>query len=161
MVTVAVLAIMAVFAVPAMSDVYLSYRLSGYATSFVASAQTARTEAIRSNRKVTLCRSADGSTCASSGGWESGWIVTQDANGDGARAAGEQLIQVQQALASGYLMRSDSANLLSFEVTGYGSTSAVFTLCRATPTVGASQRRITVGTTGRVTVEMITGSTCP
>lgn len=161
MVAVVVLTIMAVFAVPAMSDLYLSYRLSGYATSFVASAQTARSEAIRSNRRVTLCRSSDASTCASSGGWESGWIVIQDADGDGTRATGEQLIQTQQALASGYSVTSDSANLLSFEATGFGSTSAIFTLCRATPSVGTSQRRITVGTTGRVTVETTTGSTCP
>lgn len=161
MVTVSVLTIMAVVAVPTMSDIYLSYRLSGYATSFVASAQTARGEAIRSNRKVTLCRSSDGAACASSGGWEAGWIVIQDANGDGSRAAGEQLIQAQQALASGYSMTSDSANVLSFEATGFGSTSAVFTLCRATPSVGTSQRRITVSTTGRVTVESTTGTSCP
>jgi type IV fimbrial biogenesis protein FimT len=161
MVTVAVLAIISLVAAPAFTDIFTSYRLSGFATTFAASAQAARSEAIRANRKVTLCRSSDGATCATSGGWEAGWIVIQDANGDGTRASGEQLVETQPALPSGYLMRSNSADRLSFDVTGFSSDSAVFTLCRATPTVGTSQRRITISTTGRATVDTTTGTTCP
>jgi type IV fimbrial biogenesis protein FimT len=52
----------------------------------------AHSEAIRRNSRVVLCQSADGVSCANSGGWSQGWIVFDDANGDGVRGTQEQLI---------------------------------------------------------------------
>lgn len=75
MVTIAVIAILTMVAVPSFSAAMLSNKLAGYANNFVASALLARSEAIKRNVAVTLCRSADLSTCASSGGWQQGWIV--------------------------------------------------------------------------------------
>jgi type IV fimbrial biogenesis protein FimT len=58
--------------------------------------QRARSEAIHRNARVLLCKSVDGASCATTGGYEQGWIVFQDANSNAALDAGEAVIQVQQ-----------------------------------------------------------------
>ena len=44
----------------------------------------ARSEAIKSNGRVTICESGDGATCSATGSWKNGWIVFFDADGNGA-----------------------------------------------------------------------------
>ena len=60
----AVLAVLLALAVPNFNDASLSARLNGFANSLVASAQVARSEAIKRNSNITLCASANGTTCA-------------------------------------------------------------------------------------------------
>ncbi|KAF1709464.1 pre-pilin like leader sequence [Pseudoxanthomonas kalamensis DSM 18571] len=75
MVTVAVLAILVTLAVPSFTSLINSNRLTGQANSLVADLQLARSEAIRRNRTITVCRSTDGATCAgATGAWET-WLT--------------------------------------------------------------------------------------
>ncbi len=74
MVTVAVVAILAAVATPSLVSVVNSNRLATQANELVASLQIARSEAIRLNNTVTLCRSTDGASCAAAGPWTR-WIV--------------------------------------------------------------------------------------
>jgi type IV fimbrial biogenesis protein FimT len=67
-------------------------KASAASNSFAFDVQLAHSEAIRRNSRVVLCQSADGVSCANSGGWSQGWIVFDDANGDGVRGTQEQLI---------------------------------------------------------------------
>lgn len=159
MVTVAIVAVVTAVAVPSFSNLIHSNRLSSYTGSFVASTQLARGEAIKSNATVTLCRSSNGTGCATTGGWQPGWIVFRDTNGNGTVDTGETVIQVQQALSSDYRM-SSTANALVFQPSGVGSTSATLTLCKATPSVNTDQRQITLSVTGRATVTNSTAGGC-
>jgi type IV fimbrial biogenesis protein FimT len=74
MVTVAVVAILAVVAAPSMSSMIDNGRITSQSEELVTSLQLARAEAVRRNTRVTLCPSADGSTCSASTDWAS-WIV--------------------------------------------------------------------------------------
>lgn len=74
MITVAVIALLAVVAAPAMNGLVNNSRAVGQAEELVASLQLARAEAVRRNARVTICPSTDGSTCASSTTWTR-WIV--------------------------------------------------------------------------------------
>ncbi len=74
MVTVAVIGLLALAAVPAMTSMIRNSRLTGQTEELVASLQLARAEAIRRNARVTVCASTNGSTCASSTSWTE-WIV--------------------------------------------------------------------------------------
>lgn len=74
MVTVAVIGILAVVAVPSMTAMVNNSRLTGQAEVLVSSLQTARIEAIRRNARVTVCPSTDGTSCASSTTWTR-WIA--------------------------------------------------------------------------------------
>jgi type IV fimbrial biogenesis protein FimT len=66
MVTVAVLGILAVVAVPAMTGMINNSRLRGQAEEVAAALQLARSEAVRRNQRITACASASGTSCAAS-----------------------------------------------------------------------------------------------
>lgn len=153
MVTIAILGVLAALAAPSFNEAILSNKLASFANNFVASAQLARSEAIKRNAVVTLCRSANGTTCASSGGWQQGWIVL----------GGTTVIQYQQALSAGYLFTDPDEDVYSiaFQSVGAGSTQATLKLCRATPTPGGQEREIQVSATGRTSVSKTTTGACP
>ncbi len=152
MVTVSVIAILAGIGVPAFLDTILAAKLNSYANSFVASTALARSEAIKRNATVTLCASANGTACASSGGWQQGWIVL----------AGTTVVQYQQALSSGYHFTETGAGLhsLAFQSIGVGATSASMKVCRATPSAGGQERVVTLSATGRASVSTTKTGSC-
>lgn len=158
MVTIAIVAILATVAAPSFNEAILGSRLTAFANNFVASAQLARSEAIKRNATVTLCRSANGTSCATSGGWQQGWIVLSDTNGNGSLDTGETLIQYQQALSTGYQLTGDAYSL-AFQAIGAGSTSATLTLCRSSP-VGSQERVVSVSPTGRTSVKKTATGVC-
>lgn len=149
MVTVAVLGILAAVAAPSFNEAILSNKLASYANNFVASAQLARSEAIKRNAVVTLCRSANGTGCATSGGWQQGWIVWD----------GTTVVQYQQALSADYRLTGNVVSI-SFQPIGAGATAANLTLCRATPSPGGQERVITLSATGRASVSTTKTGTC-
>ena len=153
MVTVAILGVLAALAAPSFSEAILSNKLTSFANNFVSSATLARSEAIKRNAVVTLCRSANGTTCASSGGWQQGWIVL----------GGTTVIQYQQALSTDYRLIDPDLDVYSiaFQPVGAGSTQATLSLCRATPSPGNQERFIEVSPTGRTTVRKTTAGSCP
>ncbi len=166
MVTVAILGVLAAVAAPSFNEAILSNKLASFANNFVASAQLARSEAIKRNAVVTLCRSANGTTCASSGGWQQGWIIFNDKDGDGvlddsaAPPNDETLIQRQQALSADYRLTGDFYSI-AFQSVGAGSTQATLKLCRATPSAGGQEREIQVSLTGRTSVSTTKTGVCP
>lgn len=86
MVTLAVAAIVVAAAVPGFQSLVNGNRLAGAANELVASLQTARMEAIRRNRRVAVCASANANagidaTCATAD--IDGFITFVDANADG------------------------------------------------------------------------------
>jgi len=95
MVGLAVLAIALGAGVPSMSEFIQNSRLSAQTNDLLASLHLARTEAIKRNARVTLCRSADATTSATptcstapGTGWEIGWMVFADASPFGTFSAG-------------------------------------------------------------------------
>ena len=164
MVTLTVLGILTLLAAPSFNEAILGNKLAGFSNTFVASAQLARSEAIKRNNAVTLCRSADGLTCAASGTWQQGWIVMckykPAAPGMCVSDGTDNLVlSVQQALPADFRFTGD-VYTLAFQPIGAGATSATLVLCRATPSPGAQERRITVSLTGRASVETTRTGTC-
>lgn len=149
MTTITVMAVLLMVAVPAFDGVRLSTRLNSYANSLVAASQLARSEAIKRNATVTLCSSANGTTCTSDGKWEAGWIVLSNTT----------LIRAQPAAASGYLIRG-SATPLSFDATGLGVNQATLTICRKDPTVGTQERVVKISPTGRNSITNTATGSC-
>jgi len=160
LVTLTVLGVLLVVAVPSFNNAVLGNKLSGYAGNFLASAQLARSEAIKRNAEVTMCRSADGVNCATSGGWQQGWITFNDKDGDGTLDSDETRINYQQALGSGFSFTGDVYTVV-FQGTGLSATSGLLTLCRKLPSAGAQERTVTLSATGRVTLAITRTGTCP
>ena len=89
LVTIAIAALLLAAAIPTLSGVAKSIRLSAASNTFVSGLYLARCEAIKRNGRVVLCKSADGVCCASTGGWEQGWMVFHDSNNNGVRDGSE------------------------------------------------------------------------
>ncbi len=158
-----ILIVLTLVAAPSFNDAMLSNRLASVANSFSASAQLARSEAIKRNSAVRLCRSSTGTGCASSGTWQQGWIVFHDANNDGAVGSGEAILQVQQAAPADYHFTTTSTGTsynLKFQAIGGTADSATLLLCRATPSAGRQERVISVSATGRTSVTTTRAGSC-
>ena len=150
MTALVVVGVLVAIAVPSYKNAQLSSRLSASANDLFASVQLARSEAIKRNVAVTLCASANGSTCTATGGWEQGWVL---------RAAGA-VIQTQAALPDGYLVTQTGGTApLNFQPIGIGATSAVFTVCRDDPD-GNQERVVTVRAAGGAYVTRTETGSC-
>lgn len=101
LVVLAVVATLLGIAVPNVREFLLDTRMNREAAEFVAALNFARFEAIKRNQQVTVCKSADGAACATSGDWAQGWIVFADpvTGKVGAFNAGtDTLLRVRHAL---------------------------------------------------------------
>lgn len=148
MVTIAVMTILLMIAVPSFDNIALGSKLGASANNLVATMHLARSEAIKRNAAVTVCVS-NGGGCGS-GGWEQGWIV---------QAADGTIIQRQPALPAGFKVTGSVASLV-FNPSGVGTTAASFTVCRATPQIGWQERVVSISATGRPNVEKTTTGSC-
>ncbi|MDG4559694.1 MAG: Tfp pilus assembly protein FimT/FimU [Candidatus Competibacter sp.] len=161
MVTVAVAAILLFVGVPTFQETINNNRLTSNANALVAALNLARSEAIKRNTRVTLCKSADGASCTAGGDYAQGWIVFADPNANGAIDAGEPIIQVGQALSGGLTLTgngvggvADSISYVSAGVSqsnGGGPQNGTLTLCKTGYTASSRQLVLTRG--GRLRVE--------
>jgi type IV fimbrial biogenesis protein FimT len=166
LVVLAVMGVLAGIAVPAMGRMIDSTCLTFFANDFLASMYLARSEAIKYKGRSSLCKSADGASCAASGGWEQGWIVFRDANNDGKVDPGEQVVHYTQALPSGFRLTGNQniGSYISFAPTGRtrmvsGAFQAgTITLCKRA--AEAEARQIVINNTGRARVDRDAGHLC-
>ena len=92
MIVVALLAIISAFALPAFQSFIASNRLTSEANELLAGLNLARSEAVRSQRRVVLCRaSATGCVTTADGERWQRWVVFVDNDADGVFDANELL----------------------------------------------------------------------
>lgn len=111
MVTIAVMAIGAAIALPSFTGIIRSNRVATGTNTLIATFNLARTEAIRSNRGGGMCISTNGTSCTTSGGWEQGWLVWTDLDGEGDLSAGEPVVRYMEA-SKGLAMTSDAKAII-------------------------------------------------
>lgn len=151
MVALIILAILVSLAVPSFRDASLSSRLAGYSNDLVASAQLARSEAIKRNDEVTMCPSSDGTTCDTTVGWEDGWIVLADSG----------VVQTYAALQPEFrVTQAGGTDSVVFPPTVAGVTPTSFKVCRADP-VGKEERVVSISAVGGTRVVTTTDEACP
>lgn len=76
MIVVSVISIVLAVGVPSFRSIIASNRLATQSNDFLVALSTARSEAMKRGIYVTVCRSSNGSSCATAtGGWNQGWIV--------------------------------------------------------------------------------------
>ncbi len=95
MATVGIVAILSAVAVPQLGHLQRSTARTTSVNDFMHSVFLARSKAVMTNGVVSICRSRDSETCATtSTNWETGWIVFQNTDRDqpANRDAGEEII---------------------------------------------------------------------
>jgi len=110
-ITLAISAILIALAVPSMQSFLGDSEMSATSNDFVYSLQTARSEAIKRAGPVALCPSsqplADDPGCDAIS-YVNGWIVFFDADGNGQRNAGEDLIQQSGPRSAAFTFAADT-----------------------------------------------------
>jgi len=163
LVVLAIIVIITTSAIPGFQSFIQNNRMSTTTHQFVTSLNLARSEAVKLGKRVTMCKSNNSSTCVTSGGWEQGWIVFVDENGDGQRqTAGtpEEVLRVQNALSGGLTIAGqvDVENLISYVESGFAQLIGGGTLRREHSTLiicdsrafGDHARALVMNTTGSV-----------
>lgn len=167
LVVLVIVAVLAMVGVPSMAGIMDSIKLSSASNVFLSSLHLARSEAIKRNGRVVLCKSADGVSCASSGGWEQGWFVFHDANNNSTIDSDEAVIARTQPLLGNLRLTGNSsvARYVSFVSTGAtklvsGAFQAgTLTLCRLSAS-GGEARQIILNAAGRPRIQRVAVDTC-
>ena len=103
MTAIAVTGLLLSMAVPALDLFVSNARQTSAINDFVSSMHIARSTAITTNTRVTLCPSANGVTCENID-WDRGWIVFADLDSD-------QIVDLNETITS----KTDGINNLSIE----------------------------------------------
>ena len=83
LITLAIVAILLIVGVPSLRSMMQGNQLVSSTNELLSALHVARSEAIKSNGRVTICESSNGTSCATTGDWKNGWIVFIDAGGSG------------------------------------------------------------------------------
>lgn len=156
MVTIAVLAIIMAIAAPSFVSLYNSNRLTSQANEIIVGLQEARSDALRRNAAVTVCRSTDGLTCANSiGAWEH-WITVDAGNAVVRHQSAKPPVGItanvhRVVFRPDGLARAADGSLLD----------AAIAVCMPTSRPAENQRNITIRLGGRVAVTSLdAGGAC-
>ncbi|HNB01701.1 MAG TPA: GspH/FimT family pseudopilin, partial [Nitrosomonas sp.] len=89
LVTLSVLSILLTIGVPSFNQFSTSSRLNSYSNTLFSHMALARSEAIKRNSRVVVCKSSDGLSCTNSGNWSQGWVVFVDLDNNANISGGE------------------------------------------------------------------------
>lgn len=154
MVTLALFALLVSLAVPSFTRQLREWQRDSATKAFTAHVQLARSEAIKSSRRVVVCSSVDGEECADSNEWATGWVVFLDVDGDGDIDAGETLL-VSRGAATGLTSMLASGNVQRLVFLPNGLMASNATTLQVIPS-GSNQikmNEVTVNRIGRAYVK--------
>jgi type IV fimbrial biogenesis protein FimT len=157
MITIAIVAVIAMIGIPAMGDFILNNRIRSQSGNLMLQLAHARSEAMRTASRVTICPGTSGSGCSGSA-WESGWVAFIDTNSNTALDTGETVISVSAALDGNNTLRSAVfSTYISFrhdggsaDISGAGQGGS-FALCDSRG-FGDDARAIVIALIGRIKV---------
>ena len=171
MLTVVLIGVLLGIGVPNFRSFIQNSRITTQSNEVVGALATARSEAIKRNQSVVLCRSADPTattpecTTSGTGTWESGWLLFQDSDGNNTfsttSSPADVLLRIHEAIPDGLTLRANStqlANYLTFNASGMTTLSAPasgdpphhFKLCDSRGV--AYGRAVVLETTGRARI---------
>lgn len=166
-ITLCITVIVLTVAVPSFTTTIQNNRATTQVNDFVTTLNLARSEAIKRGTRISICKSADASSCdTSTTGWEQGWIVFIDSDTDETHDTGETILLTSEGLPAGYTLTGDSSsnvkNYVSYRPSGkttfpVNGGEVEMILCDSRHDDSLS-KAITVAPTGRVSTISATSS---
>jgi len=153
-ITLAVAGICVAVVVPSWSAFTQSSRVTTTANQLLTHLRYARNEAVNRNSPVSLCPSDDGTTCSGAAdGWQRGYIVFADNDGNRRRSANEPLLQTQGAQPGQLQIHSTQGRpAVRYRPDGAAwSTNTTFSICLGDDT--GSNRAVVLYGSGRARVD--------
>ncbi len=152
LITLALLAILLSQLSPDLSSIFQHNQLYTISAELSSDLQLARSEAIKQNSKVSICKSDSSSQCNSSAEWESGWILFVNQDGDNRVDSGDTILQLHGPLPTGATLRGagNFKNRVTYKPTGDSTSFSRLVLCNNNQLEGAQV--IYINSTGRVRI---------
>ena len=134
MIAIGLSALLLSMAIPALDSFTTSAKQTGAVNDFVSSMHIARSTAITTNFRTTVCASASGANCEAVS-WDQGWIVFSDRDSDQtvdndetivASSGGVDGMTIQSGEFGGFLMYRPNGRVMTTSATG---NSGQFTVC--------------------------------
>ncbi len=139
-IVVALAAIMMTLAVPSFQNIAANNRITSHTNELVMAISMGRSEAVKRNVRVILCRSANPTAPApqcggSANTWTSGWLLFASGDTNNTyQAAVDTLIRVGEAARTGIQIRTNGTADDNLEINSNGTTNeaggtAAFAIC--------------------------------
>ncbi|MES2491530.1 MAG: GspH/FimT family pseudopilin [Pseudomonadota bacterium] len=121
--------ILSLIALPSFASLIHNNRIVSESNSLLSTLMLTRSEAIKSRKPVTLCKSRDGKSCSTSAAldWNHCAIMFVDDNSNRALDEGEKVIRVEAPFSWAQTIAFSGGNTLSYRADG-SSTSGTFTI---------------------------------
>lgn len=168
LVTMAVVAILALVAVPSMQSHLTARSTAGGADQLMQALQLARSESIKRLTPVTLCSTRDPHAASPDcgGDWALGWLVFVDTDRDAAVGVNDLVLKVGAAPASvGGLAEDGGARSVTFEASGLAGRAMAFTLTpsvsdRASTAYTANVQHVCLTVAGQIQIKKGSAQPC-
>jgi len=175
LVVIAIAAVLAGLAVPSFQGMIASSNLTSTTNDLIATLARAKSDAIRRGKRVTVCMSADGASCATTGDWTQGWILFNDdvhPSGAAAVESTNDITAITAGLSNGLVVKAKGSQAyFSYSADGQaklmngGSGAGTLRVCSPSSalTNDTRARDLKINWVGRVTLEKPTGvaASCP
>jgi len=133
LVALAISSILFGIALPGISSVMATNRLTSQINLLSASIAYTRSIAIKRNQTAVICKSTNGVECNVKAKWEDGWLIYVDSDGDRTLDTdmGDQVLHVQAALTATTLRYKafGPRGYIAYRPDGFTLTNGTFTLC--------------------------------
>lgn len=134
-------------AVAGLSSFINANRLTTTTNELVADFNLARSEAIKRAGNTVVCKSDDAANCTGTGTWASGRVVFFDADSSNTKTAGDTMLRVHEAMASGNTVTASASDIIVYSKQGaIASGSGDYTICNSNM---KRSRTIGISATGR------------
>ena len=153
LIAVVILSILVTLAVPSFRDMIANNRASSQANALLQLVTYTRSEAIRRNSTMTICR-LEGADCTA-GNWAEGIVIFSDDDDDETLDSGEEVVQSLVPFAENLVITTSTTSLtrLTFTPRGVGNQANTFIIKRPSMSTDPFERRVTVSATGRPRIE--------
>lgn len=156
LVTMAIAVILLALAAPSFQQLMASTSMTSQANEFLAALNFARSEAVKRNTQVAICKSNTGTACVTSGDWQQGWIIFVDPTASGTVGTVDNvsdILRVHAALGGGSTLvgQTSVAAYVAFRPNGQPSQSGRWDLCSAVAAVAGRDITLNAGS-GRPSV---------
>ena len=132
LITLAVVGVLIRVALPSLTDFLEDMQLSSNTNDLFSSLFLARSEAVKRNATVSLCKIDPNSpaSCDNSDTWQSGWIAFVDLDSDGIRDTGETILETYTGMNSNTAVSSTGfSNFISYQPSGATNTVGSINVC--------------------------------
>jgi len=129
MVALAIVAILLTLGVPSFRYITNSYRISAEVNSLLGDLMYARAEAIKEGQNVTVCATANGTTCSGAAAWQTGWLVYSNPPPGAANPPAGSVLRIQGAFTGttpDTFVANSGIGSITYNREGFATTAAGF-----------------------------------